>query len=163
MAARAVPMQTQPRYTNAARDFEHGPLPSISGRDGGFPDHLGARPFGITPNDRLSPSTASHPMAIHGSDGNGINAPPPLPPPRLAPIEGPKDPSLQHYRDTELMHHDGPNSLESESFKFERRALPNKRESPHDEGYQSFDSVRYSDPFGPLSTSLANASKLTCL
>lgn len=150
MAARAVPMQTQPRYTSTARDFDDGPLPSISSRDGGFRDHFGSRPFGIPLNDSLSPSNASHPMAIHGSDGNGINAPPPLPPPRLAPVEGPVDPNVQHYRDSEFMRNDGPNSLESESFKFERRALPNKRESPHDEGYQSYDSVRYCNPFGPL-------------
>lgn len=86
-------------------------------------------------------------MAIHGSEGNGINAPPPLPPPRLAPVDGPVDLNVQHYRDSEFMRNDGPNSLESESFKFERRALPNKHENPHDEGYQSFDSVRYCDSF----------------
>ena len=81
-------------------------------------------------------------MTIHGSEGSRLNVPPPLPPPRLAPVEGAVDPSLQHYRDPEFVRNDGPNSLESESFKFERQALPNKRESPHDEGYQSFDSVR---------------------
>ncbi|KAK3486760.1 uncharacterized protein B0T23DRAFT_324982 [Neurospora hispaniola] len=151
MAARAVPMQTQPRYTSAARDFDDGPLPSISSRDGGFREHFASRPFGIPLNDNLSPSTASTPMAIHGSEGNGINAPPPLPPPRLAPVDGPVDPNVQHYRDSEFMRNDGPNSLESESFKFERRALPSKHENPHDEGYQSFDSVRssqLSSPFG---------------
>ncbi|EGO55819.1 hypothetical protein NEUTE1DRAFT_124168 [Neurospora tetrasperma FGSC 2508] len=151
MAARAVPMQTHPRYTSAARDFDDGPLPSISSRDGGFREHFASRPFGIPLNDNLSPSTASTPMAIHGSEGNGINAPPPLPPPRLAPVDGPVDPNVQHYRDSEFMRNDGPNSLESESFKFERRALPNKHENPHDEGYQSFDSVRssqLSSPFG---------------
>jgi len=152
MAARAVPMQTQqPRYTSAARDFEDGPLPSISSREHGFRDQFSSRPYGIPLNDKISPSTASNPMAIHGSEGNGINAPPPLPPPRLVPIDGAVDPNVQHYRDSEFMRNDGPNSLESESFKFERRALPNKRESPHDEGYQSFDSVRssqFSSSFG---------------
>jgi hypothetical protein len=127
----AIPIHAQPRY--GGRDFDHAPLPSISSRDEGF-----GRPFSgrIPFNDNLSPSAASNPMAIRGSDNN--TAPPPLPPPPLVPIEGPVDPNIQHHKERRR---DFNASLgDSLGLSFERRDLSFKR--GFDEGYQSFDSVR---------------------
>jgi hypothetical protein len=126
----AIPIHAQPRY--GGRDFDNVPLPSISSRDEGFGRPFGARiPF----NDNLSPSAASNPMAIRGSDHSYV--PPPLPPPQLVPIDGPIDPSIQ--KENRRRDHGSPLG-DSFGLSFERRDLSFKR--GFDEGYQSIDSVR---------------------
>jgi len=126
----AIPIHAQSRY--AGREFDNAPLPSISSRDDGFGMPFGRRiPF----NDGLSPSAASNPMAIRGSDHSYV--PPPLPPPTLVPINGPIDPNIQK----EARRRDLGSPLgDSFGLSFERRDLSFKR--GFDEGYQSFDSLR---------------------
>ncbi|KAK3293790.1 uncharacterized protein B0H64DRAFT_417938 [Chaetomium fimeti] len=86
-------------------------------------------------------------MAIRGTDY--IDAPPPLPPPRLVPISGPVDPKLQFK---ESMRRDEYGSPGADSFghSFKRRDL-SFRSDISDDGYHSFESFRSSgfpSPFG---------------
>ncbi|KAL2131516.1 hypothetical protein VTI74DRAFT_4937 [Chaetomium olivicolor] len=142
----AIPIQAPSRY--GPRDLSTSPLPSIStARDGTF-----SRPFGppsrtIPFSDNLSPSAAANPMAIRGADHSDV--PPPLPPPRLVPVNGPVDPTLQFK---ESMRRDEYANPDSDSFghSFKRRDL-SFRGDFSDDGYHSFDSVRSAGiptPFG---------------
>lgn len=137
----AIPIQTSSRY--GGRDLSTSPLPSIStGRDEPF-----SRPFGslatrgIPFSDNLSPSAASNPMAIRGVDLSDV--PPPLPPPRLVPISGPVDPSLQIKENMRRREDYG--SPESDSFglSFTRRDMSSFRSDISDDGYHSLDSFRF--------------------
>lgn len=135
----AIPIQAPSRY--GPRDFDNGPLPSMSRREEAFP----RQPFGASnrhnpfpSRDILSPAAASIPMPIRGSDN--YEAPPPLPPPRLVPIAGPIDPAVQ--RKEYMQRHDEYSSSEaSDSFglDFKRRDISFKSNFP-DEGYQSMES-----------------------
>ncbi|KAJ4288884.1 hypothetical protein N0V88_007217 [Collariella sp. IMI 366227] len=77
-------------------------------------------------------------MAIRGADYNDV--PPPLPPPRMVPINGPTDPNLQFK---ESMRRDDYGSPESDSLghSFKRRDM-SFRSDFSDDGYHSFDSMR---------------------
>ncbi|SPQ24160.1 d27f8188-e170-4d83-abac-0e64e167a48d [Thermothielavioides terrestris] len=83
-------------------------------------------------------------MAIRGMDHDDV--PPPLPPPRLVPINGPVDPML-HYK--ESMRRDEYGSPDSDSFghSFKRRDL-SFRSDVSDDGYHSLDSIRFVDLAG---------------
>lgn len=121
-----------------------GPLPPLSIRDEGF--HR--RPFDsnrIPFSDHLSPSAASGPMAIRGAHDDF--APPPLPPPRLVPHSGPKDPEVlrkEFLREQRIRHDEygSPDSGLGMSHSFHKRTL--RGGDFHDEAYQSFNSVRSS-------------------
>lgn len=78
-------------------------------------------------------------MAIRGTDY--VDAPPPLPPPRLVPINGPVDPKLQFK---ESMRRDDYGSPGADSFghSFKRRDL-SFRSDISDDGYHSFESFRF--------------------
>lgn len=136
----AIPIQAPSRY--GARDLNINSLPPVPiARGDGF-----SRPFSplgrpIPLSDNLSPSAASNPMAIRGMDHTDV--PPPLPPPRLVPVNGPVDPML-HYR--ESMRRDDYGSPDSDSFghSFKRRDL-SFRSDVSDDGYHSLDSLRFVD------------------
>src|SRR4051812_8592646 len=69
---------------------------------------------------------------------------PPLPPPRLVPIDGPVDPNIVEFK--ERRRHGNHNSSPGNSLglSFERRDLSFKREREFsDEGYQSIDSLKF--------------------
>ncbi|KAM7187682.1 zinc finger and BTB domain containing protein [Rhypophila sp. PSN 637] len=149
----AIPIQAPSRY--GPRDFDNGPLPSISRREESF----SRQPFGASSRHMpfpgtLSPAAASNPMSIRGSD-NYCDAPPPLPPPRLVPIAGPIDPAVQ--RNEYMQRHDDYSSSEaSDSFglDFKRRDLSFKSNFP-DEGYQSMESSyrpSVPSPFGMMNS-----------
>lgn len=135
----AIPIQAPSRH--GPRDtMNSGPLPSLSGRDGGFPPGPFAPMSHRIPfNDNLSPSAASNPMAIRNRDTDF--APPPLPPPRLVPINGPIDPKEHQKwegmrkRDT---NYDGSvdSGLGMSPHDFRRR------DSDYDETYHSYGSNR---------------------
>jgi hypothetical protein len=137
----AIPIQAPSRgYGGRDMSTSPGPLPSISTSRG----ETLSRPFGppgraVPFADNLSPSAASNPMAIRGTDY--INAPPPLPPPRLVPISGPVDPNLQFK---ESMRRDDYGSPGADSFghSFKRRDL-SFRSDISDDGYHSFESFRF--------------------
>lgn len=100
------------------------------------------RPFAFSarPNpfeDNLCPSTASRPVSIRGAD-NGINVPPPLPPPRLIPMDGPTDSTLQLKQYAPRRDFEGPSSDPFDHLSFKRRGSSLRHDIP-DEGYQSFD------------------------
>ncbi|KAK4652523.1 hypothetical protein QC762_502410 [Podospora pseudocomata] len=136
----AIPIQA-PSSRHGPRDtMNSGPLPSLSGRDGGFPPGPFAPMSHRIPfNDNLSPSAASNPMAIRNRDTDF--APPPLPPPRLVPINGPIDPKEHQKwegmrkRDT---NYDGSvdSGLGMSPHDFRRR------DSDYDETYHSYGSNR---------------------
>ncbi|KAK4184009.1 hypothetical protein QBC35DRAFT_392643 [Podospora australis] len=141
----AIPIQAPSRY--GPRDaMDSGPLPPLSVRDEGF--HR--RPFEslsnrIPFNDHLSPSAASGPMAIRGAHEDF--APPPLPPPRLAPHNGPKDPEVlrkEFLREQRMRaeEYGSPESALGLSLSFQKRTL--RGQDFHDEAYHSFNSVRSS-------------------
>ncbi|KAK3935376.1 zinc finger and BTB domain-protein 48 [Diplogelasinospora grovesii] len=135
----AIPIHAQSPY--GARDFDRDPLPSISSHNDSFPRPFRPSSHSIPFGDRLSPSTASNPMAIRGADNSFV--PPPLPPPRFVPIDGPVDPNLQLK---EYRRRDDYGSVGSDSFghSFRRPDVPFKHDF-HDEGYQSIDSFRSPD------------------
>ncbi|KAK4139584.1 uncharacterized protein C8A04DRAFT_40594 [Dichotomopilus funicola] len=88
-------------------------------------------------------------MAIRGVDQS--NVPPPLPPPRLVPVNGPVDPKAQfQFRDS--MRRDEYGSSDADSFGHSfRRREPSFRSDISDDGYHSFDSIRsagFPSPFG---------------
>ena len=116
------------------------PLPSIStGRGETLSRPFGPPSRGIPFSNNLSPSAASNPMAIRGVDYSDV--PPPLPPPRLVPINGPVDPNLQFK---ESMRRDDYGSPDTDSLghSFRRRDL-SFRSDVSDDGYHSLDSFRF--------------------
>ncbi len=142
------------RYASAG-DFNN-PLPPIcddsfrsfedSNRSIGFHSHL-------------SPSSASRPMSIQNRQSH-IDAPPPLPPPRLVPISGPVDPAYHQFKDqySRERHMDSP-SGDSFGLSFGRHPFSSSRYDY--EGYQSFDSKRYVSNLSPLHPVLCNG-ELEC-
>ncbi|KAL2022183.1 hypothetical protein VTK56DRAFT_6012 [Thermocarpiscus australiensis] len=142
----AIPIQAPSRYR--AMDSSTSPLPPISSRNETLARPFASSNHAIPLSDRLSPSAASNPMAIRGAEVDDV--PPPLPPPRLVPIDGPVDPTLQFK---ESMRRDAYGSPDSDSFglSFTRRDLRQFRSDSSDDGYHSFDSFRAPDlpsPFG---------------
>jgi len=140
----AIPIQAPSRY--GPRAFENNTLPSISRHDGSFPRPL---PFGASNRhipfpDAISPSSASNPMAIRGSD-NYCDAPPPLPPPRLVPISDRTDPALQKEYMNRRDEYSPSETSDSFGLTFKRRDISFKSRFP-DEGYQSIDSSYRSVP-----------------
>ena len=139
----AIPIQGHPRGYGH-RDNE--PLPSLSGRDHGFPN----RPFGqmsshFNNHDILSPASGSVPMAIRGSDNYASLAPPPLPPPRLPPIDSPVDHDVhmkERMRERHLRKEDvgSPDSALGMSGSSGRPSWLSRAKNEYDEGYQSPDS-----------------------
>jgi hypothetical protein len=134
----AIPIQASSRGYGG-RDASTSALPPISAGRGdelsrGFGPLSRAIPF----SDNLSPSAASNPMAIRGVDHSDV--PPPLPPPRLVPINGPVDPTLQFK---ESMRRDEYGSPETDSFghSFKRRDM-SFRSDFSDDGYHSLESLR---------------------
>jgi hypothetical protein len=119
------------------RDF--GTLPSIS-HDDGFHGH-----FGFSRNNSIdtgfSPSNASHPMSIQNSDSHMRDVPPPLPPPRLAPVAGPIDPNLEHFKENPMYRDFDSSPSDPFDHMSHRRRDPMFR-SEIDEGYQSIDAAR---------------------
>ncbi|KAH6855537.1 hypothetical protein B0I37DRAFT_58007 [Chaetomium sp. MPI-CAGE-AT-0009] len=145
----AIPIQAPSRgYGGRDMSTSPGPLPSISTGRG----ETLSRPFGppgraVPFADNLSPSAASNPMAIRGADY--IDAPPPLPPPRLVPISGPVDPNLQ-FKESMRREEYGSTGADSFGHSFKRRDLA-FRSDISDDGYHSFESFRSSgfpSPFG---------------
>ncbi len=138
----AIPIQAPSRGYGGRDMGANSPLPSIStGRGEAL-----SRPFGplgrVVPfDDDLSPSAASNPMAIRGGVDHS-DVPPPLPPPRLVPINGPVDPSVQFK---ESMRRDDYGSPDADSFghSFMKRRDMSFRSDFSDDGYHSFDSFRF--------------------
>lgn len=79
-------------------------------------------------------------MAIRGVDMMS-DVPPPLPPPRLVPINGPLDPKVQFKESMRRDDYGGPDT-DSFGHSFRRRDLP-FRSDGSDDGYHSFDSFRF--------------------
>jgi hypothetical protein len=79
-------------------------------------------------------------MAIRGMEPSDV--PPPLPPPRLVPINGPVDPAL-HFK--ESMRRDDYARPDADSFghSFTRRRDPSFKSDFSDDGYHSFESFRF--------------------
>ena len=157
----AIPIQAPSRGYGGRDMGTASPLPSISTSRG---DGL-SRPFGpplgrVVPfSDNLSPSAASNPMVIRGGVDHS-DVPPPLPPPRLVPINGPVDPSVQ-FR--ESMRRDDFGSPDADSFGhsfMKRRDLPSRSDFS-DDGYHSFDSFRFVVP--PPSEAQCGPRLLTCV
>ncbi|KAL1835990.1 hypothetical protein VTJ49DRAFT_5738 [Mycothermus thermophilus] len=145
----AVPIQAPSRAGPAGRDLNTSPLPSISsGRGEPLPRPFDAPGRGFHA-DNLSPSAASTPVAIRGSEMNDV--PPALPPPRLVPIKGPVDPKIQNIE--RFRRTDDYGSIETDSFGHSfRRPESWFRVGAPDDGYHSFESVRLSgfpSPRGP--------------
>lgn len=78
-------------------------------------------------------------MAIRGMDFSDV--PPPLPPPRLVPINGPVDPSLQIKERMRRDEHGSPDT-DSLGLSFKRRDL-SLRSDVSDDGYHSLESFRF--------------------
>jgi hypothetical protein len=77
-------------------------------------------------------------MAIRGVDHSDV--PPPLPPPRLVPINGPVDPCLQ-FKESRRRDEYGSPDTDSFGHSFRRRDMC--RSDVSDDGYHSFDSFRF--------------------
>ncbi len=138
----AIPIQAPSRGYGGRDMGPASPLPSIStGRGEAL-----SRPFGplgrvVSFSDDFSPSAASNPMVIRGGVDHS-DVPPPLPPPRLVPINGPVDPSVQFK---ESMRRDDYGSPDADSFghSFTKRRDLSFRSDFSDDGYHSFDSFRF--------------------
>ncbi|KAL2257999.1 hypothetical protein VTK26DRAFT_8858 [Humicola hyalothermophila] len=149
----AIPIQTSSRY--GGRNMNSDLLPSISaGREEHFSRRFGSSVTrGIPHSDNLSPSAASNPMAIRGADLSDV--PPPLPPPRLVPINGPVDPTLQIKENMRRQEEYGSPDRDSFGLSFPRRDLSSFRSDVSDDGYHSLESFRSSglpSPFRHLAT-----------
>ncbi|KAK4222381.1 hypothetical protein QBC38DRAFT_460465 [Podospora fimiseda] len=147
----AIPIQAPPRYPR-----DNDALPSLSGREHGFPNRPFGSMFSHPNNDNLSPSAGSRPLSIREQPGDYMNGvPPPLPPPRLPPIDGPVDHDVhmkERMREHRMRREDvgSPDSaLGMSGSSRAGRHWPSRSE--YDEGYQSFDSHRspgFSPSFG---------------
>lgn len=78
-------------------------------------------------------------MDIRGADQNDV--PPPLPPPRLVPVDGPVDPTLQAKEKMRWEEEYGSRHSDSFGLSFTRRGL-SFRSDVSDDGYHSLDSFR---------------------
>ncbi|KAL2148644.1 hypothetical protein VTH82DRAFT_2198 [Thermothelomyces myriococcoides] len=136
----AMPIQAPSRGGYGGRDASAspGPLPPIStGHGETLPRPFGPPNRNIPFSSNLSPSAASAPMKIRGMEQD--NVPPPLPPPRLVPIDGPVDPKL-HLK--ESMRRDGYGTPETDSLGHSfRRPDPSFKSDFSDDGYHSLDSL----------------------
>lgn len=148
----AMPIQAPSRGGYGGRDASAspGPLPPIStGHGETLPRPFGPPNRNIPFSSNLSPSAASAPMKIRGMEQD--NVPPPLPPPRLVPIDGPVDPKL-HLK--ESMRRDGYGTPETDSLGHSfRRPDPSFKSDFSDDGYHSLDSLstRFASPLPPPS------------
>lgn len=135
----AIPVQAPSRY--GPRESSTSPLPSISSAcDEGLSRPFGPSSRAVPFSDSLSPSAASNPMAIRGAEQNDV--PPPLPPPRIVPINGPVDPNLQFKESLRREEHGSPDR-DSFGLSFRRHDFPlNWKTDFSDDGYHSFDSMR---------------------
>ncbi|KAL2158718.1 hypothetical protein VTH06DRAFT_4200 [Thermothelomyces fergusii] len=136
----AMPIQAPSRGGYGGRDASTspGPLPPISTGHG----ETLPRPFGppsrtIPFPSNLSPSAASAPIQIRGMERNDV--PPPLPPPRLVPIDGPVDPNL-YLKESMRRHEYGSSETDSLGHSFRRPNLSFKSDIS-DDGYHSLDSL----------------------
>ena len=147
--AHAMPIQAAPRHVARPFDGDNGHLPPISAepdfsRHYGPPIAMNRLPFRDT---IASPSAISAPMAIRGADCQTF-VPPPLPPPRLVPVDGPVDPTLQikererERRIRERYGSFGSTDSFGASIDLARRDPYNNR-APLDEGYHSMDVSRF--------------------